>query len=220
MNILIVYAHLEEKSFTAALRRRAVETLTAIGHEVRVADLYAERFCPVPDPAQFTKRADPDHFELMREQEHANAFGTLPSAIRLEQERLAWATAVIFQFPLWWWSMPAILKGWVDQVLSNGFAYGSHTLAGKSAMLCLTAETRASRFAPDAENSVLESLERGIFGFCEMRVLPSFVAPEINGVGEEIRHAYLDQLAEHLLGTLPALGGEERQAIATGSLIP
>ena len=43
---------------------------------------------------------------------------------KTEIEKLLWADTLILQFPLWWFSMPAILKGWVDRVFAYGFAYG------------------------------------------------------------------------------------------------
>lgn len=52
------------------------------------------------------------------------AQGTQSADIAAEQEKLLWADTVIFQFPLWWFSMPAIMKGWIDRVYAWGFAYG------------------------------------------------------------------------------------------------
>jgi NAD(P)H dehydrogenase (quinone) len=54
----------------------------------------------------------------------AFAQGTQSADIAAEQEKLLWADTVIFQFPLWWFSMPAIMKGWIDRVYAWGFAYG------------------------------------------------------------------------------------------------
>lgn len=79
--------------------------------------------------------------------------GTQSADIAGEQEKLLWADTVIFQFPLWWFSLPAIMKGWIDRVYAYGFAYGvgehsdTHwgdrygegTFAGKRAMLVVTA---------------------------------------------------------------------------------
>ena len=198
MNVLIVYAHFEQKSFNAAMRATAESALGAAGHGVAVSDLYAERFNPVPDPADFAERADPGHFELMREQAHANAVDLLPCDLRREQARVLWADAILFQFPFWWWSLPAILKGWVDRVLSNGFAYGSRNLAGKCAMLCLTAETKARRFAADAGYPILEHVEGGMLRYCGLNVLPRFVAPEILSVSAGQREQVLTDFAAHL----------------------
>ena len=198
LNALIVYAHPEERSFNAAMRRVAAETLAEHGHAVDISDLYRDGFDPVPRIAEFSGRADPDHFDLMREQAYANQFGTLAPDVAREQERVARADLILLQFPFWWWSMPAILKGWIDRVFSNGFAYGSRSLAGKSAMLCLTAETKERRFAADADYPILESIEGGILRYCGLTVLPRFVAAEMLSRSPDERSALLDAYRSHL----------------------
>ena len=61
--------------------------------------------------------------------------------IAREQERLLAADVLLFQFPLFWYSTPSLIKEWIDLVLEHGFAYGSggDQLAGKTMMLALTA---------------------------------------------------------------------------------
>ena len=173
-------------------------TLRDSGHSLIVSDLYRERFSPVPDRDEFTERADVEHFDLMREQAHANSVGILAPDVDREQERIRWADVLLFQFPFWWWSFPAILKGWVDRVLSNGFAYGSQNLSGKSAMLALTAETKSSRFTSDADYPILESIERGVLKYCGLNVMPRFVAAEILSMTDEERREILSAFALHL----------------------
>ncbi len=87
--------------------------------------------------------------------------GALTEDVKAEQEKLLWADMLILQFPLWWYHMPAILKGWVDRVYAFGFAYGvgersdTHwgdrfgegTLAGKRAMLFVTVGGWATHYA-------------------------------------------------------------------------
>lgn len=204
MNVLIVYAHFERTSFNAAMRETAETTLAAIGHEVRVSDLYRDDFRPVPSVRDFPERADATRFELMSEQANANERDTLPPDLSREQERVRWADAILFQFPFWWWSMPAIMKGWIDRVFSNGFAYGSRNLAGKSAMICMTAETRAARFSVDDGESLLGSIERGILSYCGLEVLPRFVVPEVLSIGLDARAQALRDFSAHLARQLPS----------------
>ncbi len=139
--MLIVLAHPDSKSFNAALRDFAADTLTYAGHQVRTSDLYGMKFDPVAHPAQFPSRADPVHFRLQREQRHAVETGTLSTEVSAEIEKLFWAELVIFQFPLWWGAMPAILKGWLDRVFVSGVVYGSGVegLSGRKALLSVTA---------------------------------------------------------------------------------
>lgn len=142
--VFLVYAHPEPQSFNGAMKDLAVETLTQAGHSVWVSDLYAMKFDPVAAPKQFPQRADPGFFRLQEEQRHAAATGAQPPDVAAEQEKLFWADLVVFQFPLWWGSLPAIMKGWVDRVFSAGTIYGQEasTLAGRQALLSVTTSNR------------------------------------------------------------------------------
>ena len=187
------------------MRRTAAEALAGAGNSLVVSDLYRDNFDPVPGPGQFPSRSDPEYFDLMREQAHATATGAAAPDVVREQARVAWADVLLFQFPFWWWSMPAILKGWIDRVFANGFAYGERNLSGKAAMLCLTAETRASRFAGDAAYPILDPIEGGILRYCGLKVLPCFVAAEILSIGDEARRQRLDDFRDHLLAHIATI---------------
>ncbi|XXS74276.1 NAD(P)H-dependent oxidoreductase [Sorangium sp. So ce131] len=124
MNLLIVYAHPEPRSLNGALRDRMVATLTAAGHEVLVSDLYAQGWKAALDRADFPAEPEGAPLGVIDASHRAFAHGTQTPDVAEEQRRLLWADAVILQFPLWWFSMPAILKGWVERVFAHGFAYG------------------------------------------------------------------------------------------------
>ena len=70
--------------------------------------------------------------------------------VRAEQQRLLAADIVVFQFPVFWYSTPAIIKDWQDLVLEHGFAYGSggDRLAGKRMMLAVTAAGSEDAYTP------------------------------------------------------------------------
>lgn len=140
MNVLIVYAHPEPRSFNAALKDAAAAALVEAGHQVQVSDLYAMNFNPVVQLSEFPQRANPDHFHLQREQRNAVLTGTVAPDVAAEHAKLIWADLIIFQFPLWWGSMPAIMKGWVDRVFSVGVIYGRDTFAieGRRALLSVS----------------------------------------------------------------------------------
>src|SRR5689334_11951689 len=114
MNILVVYAHPEPASFNRALLQAAVETLAGEGHEVVVSDLYAMGFNPVAGPGDFTERRFPDALQYDREQKHATERQLYTPDIQAEIDKLVRCDLLILQFPLWWFSTPAILKGWID----------------------------------------------------------------------------------------------------------
>mgnify|MGYP003145209259 CR=1 FL=1 len=101
MNVLVVYAHPCDGSFNAAVRDRLLAGLVDAGHQVRVADLYAEGFDPVLGPEERRGYHTPGENE-------APVVGEL--------ERLRWCGALVFVYPTWWFGPPAILKGWLDRV--------------------------------------------------------------------------------------------------------
>ncbi|CUX48469.1 NAD(P)H dehydrogenase (quinone) 1 [Agrobacterium deltaense Zutra 3/1] len=209
MNVLIVYAHPEPKSFNSAMKNLAVETLTAAGHEVVVSDLYAMGFNPVAGHDDFEGDAsNPEFFSLPIEQTKACEKGTTAPDIAEEMEKLKRADLVIFQFPVWWFGMPAILKGWADRVFARGFAYmpgkkyDTGMFKGKLAMVAATTGTSADTYAPDGIDgdilTVLWPIHNGLLRYSGFDVLPLFVAYMPGRVGEDGRQAYLDAYKKRL----------------------
>jgi len=198
MNTLVVIAHPESQSFCAELGRRAVSRMSTAG-EVRVLDLYAEDFDPVIRPGHFPERASQHRFEPMIEQARQAAAGDTTADVAAHQAAVEWSDRLLLVFPLWWWSMPAILKGWIDRVFSTDFAYGAKDLAGRVGMICATAETKADRFTPTDGRNPLHHIERGILKFCGFEIAPSFVAAEIYELSDADRDRLLDDF-EHWVG--------------------
>ncbi|MFQ5634584.1 MAG: NAD(P)H-dependent oxidoreductase [Gammaproteobacteria bacterium] len=210
MNVLIVYAHPEPRSFSGALRSVAVDTLTRNGHAVVVSDLYAEGFQAAAGPADFTDRLNEDVFELGAEQANASGHGCFAREIQGEIDRLFAADLVILQFPMWWYSVPAIMKGWIDRVFAYGVTYDfgrtwdRGVMRGKRAMLAFTTGAPASTFAPDGRNGDLERvlwpLHAGVLALCGFDVLRPFVGWAPAWIGDEARQRLLERYAERLHG--------------------
>lgn len=208
MKILIVYAHHEPKSFSSALLNRSIETLQSIGHVVQVSDLYAMNFNPVASELDFKTRRFPDLLQYDREQKNAYANGSLADDITKEIDKLIWCDFLIFQFPLWWYSMPAIMKGWVDRVFANSVAYGSGMrfekggLKGRKAMLCMTTGCHEEMVAPDGLlgdlNVILWHLNCGTLAYTGFEVLPPFCAWSIHYTDADTRRSYLDLYCDRL----------------------
>jgi NAD(P)H dehydrogenase (quinone) len=209
MNVLIVFAHEEPRSFNGAMKDLAVATLEGQGHTVAVSDLYAMKFKAVADGEDFLERRDKHFLKRQAEEKAALDLGTLSHDILLEQEKLKAADLVIFQFPLWWFSMPAILKGWVDRVMTMGFAYGGGMwydkggLKGRRAMLALTTGGPETGYGPHGINgdmdTVLYPIQHGILFFCGFEVLPPFVAWGPAHQTHDDRERTLKDYREHLL---------------------
>jgi putative NADPH-quinone reductase len=119
MRFLVLYAHPNPQSYSAALHRCVVETLRERGHEVDDCDLYAESFPPV---LSFEERA------------RYNDEGAPHPEVEAYVRRLKAARGLVFVFPAWWHGMPAILKGYLDRVWLPGVAIKIGEGAPKSLM--------------------------------------------------------------------------------------
>lgn len=193
MRYFIVYAHPEPRSLNGSLKDAAVQALTVAGHDVKVSDLYAMGFKAQADAQDFPARDPTERLIYHRASNEAFASGQQRSDVVQEQEKLFWADAVVLQFPLWWFSVPAILKGWIDRVFVNGLAigvpkegtkqwlrYGEGRFAGKRAMLAVTTGGREGQFSERGINGPIDDLlfplNHGLFHYTGMEALPPFVA--------------------------------------------
>lgn len=208
MNVFIVFAHHEPQSFNGALLRQAQRVLGEAGHTVRVSDLHAMRFDPVSDRRNFTGAKDAAYLKQQQEELHASRTDGFAPDVKAEIEKLFWCDALLFQFPLWWYGLPAILKGWCDRVLAMGVIYGGGkwyddgAFQGRRAMLSLTTGGGPGMFDPQGLAGDLDMLlypvNHGILRFVGFDVLPPFVAWGPARAGEEQRAAYLEQFGRRL----------------------
>ncbi|KAK9367586.1 flavoprotein-like protein [Lipomyces kononenkoae] len=216
MKVLLVFAHPEEHSFNAALRDIAVEELKAQGHEVQVSDLYAMHWKAEIDRFDFPTIAPDSRLLVSQASGAAFAANELTDDVKAEQEKLLWADFLILQFPLWWWSMPAILKGWVDRVYAYGFAYGvgphneTHwgdrfgegTFAGKRAMLIVTTGGWPSHYSSRGVNGPIEDLlfpiNRGILFYPGYDVLPPFLVYRVQKLDDKGFETVAEDLRERM----------------------
>jgi NAD(P)H dehydrogenase (quinone) len=216
MNVLIVYAHPEPESLNGSLKNFSVKRLEDAGHVVQVSDLYAMNWKPTLDADDFPDRDPHARFDPALDSKRAFEHGTQPRDIAREQQKLLWADALILQFPLWWFSVPAILKGWVERVYAYGFGYGvgehsdvrwgdrygEGTMAGKRAMLIVTAGGWESHYGPRGVNGpiddILFPIQHGILYYPGFAVLPPFVIYRA-GKTDEARYAKIrDELGHRL----------------------
>jgi NAD(P)H dehydrogenase (quinone) len=137
MNVLLVFAHPEPRSLNGALRDVAIEALNAQGHEVRVSDLYAMDWKSEVDRADFPQVSPEARFKPGKASADAFKANALTDDVKAEIENLLWADVLILQFPLWWYAMPAILKGWVDRVYALVSPMASASTATKDGATAL-----------------------------------------------------------------------------------
>lgn len=201
MHALLIYAHPEPASFTAALKDAAADALDKAGHTVEVSDLYAERFNPVAGRHDFRGALDLGRFHYQSEQDHAHQTGSFAPDIVREQGRVARADLIIWIYPIWWGGMPAILKGWFDRVLAYGFAYSDGRryehgyFREKRGILCLTTGGTQARFSHDGVygdiRQVLWPVQRLMVEYIGIAPQEPFVAYAAPRVDQTTREGYL-----------------------------
>jgi NAD(P)H dehydrogenase (quinone) len=153
MNVLVLFDHPRRESFCGAVLDSFVEGLRAADHKVEIADLRAEGFdprLPLEDEPRWNDKAQ-----------------VYSAAVLAEQARVSQNDALAFVFPVWWWSLPATTKGWVDRVWNNGWAYGARKLPHKQALLVGTAAASAEAYAKRGfEQAMRTQLLTGMMAYC------------------------------------------------------
>jgi len=187
--VLVVHAHPEATSLTHTLADTAKAELEAAGHRVLESDLYAMGWKAVFDAEDFPERVDRGRLSFIAESGAAYANSKQTADVQEEQDKLRRADAVVLLFPLWWFSFPAILKGWVDRVFAFGLAYGykgagnqyrygEGGFAGKRALLGVIVGGPEIDYGARGINGSLEQIlfpiTHGTLFFSGMEVLPTF----------------------------------------------
>ena len=157
---------------------------TAAGHQVRTAT-----------PAQLD-------FPLLRSQKEWES-GPLPSALQKAQDDIAWAQHLVLFFPLWMGDMPALLKGFLEQVARPGFAFradkgnpfGQKGLAGRSARVVVTMGMPALVYRFYFRAHSVKSLERNILGFVGISPVNETLIGGVDQLGEDGRARWIARLA-------------------------
>jgi NAD(P)H dehydrogenase (quinone) len=134
MRAHLVYAHPEPKSFCGEMMSATQAVLIDAGHQVTISDLYRDAFNPVASAVDFALRRDSSYLSYRLVQRHAIESDIYAPDIAREVERVLAADCSILIFPVFWFSMPAILTGWIDRVFLLGLFYGGRRFYGRGAM--------------------------------------------------------------------------------------
>lgn len=201
MHALIVVSHPDSESLTHAVARSFAEGVAETGeHTAEIADIAAEGFQPA------FNQADRAAYFLQK---------PLTSDILREQERIDRADALVLVYPVYWWSFPGQLKGWIDRVFSNGWAYDEApdgTLGKRLGRLAVhligiggaDGGTYARR---GYDKAMRTQIDHGIFDFCGARVVTSEFLLDVNAQAG----------AAHVV-TARALGGNAFARAASGGV--
>eukprot|EP00727_Mastigamoeba_balamuthi_P014576 m51a1_g9743 hypothetical protein (203) ;mRNA; f:1570304-1571132 len=168
MKVLVLYAHPRGQSgLNGAILRIVADTLRDNHHSCTLRDLYSSRFDPL----------------LSERDLRGIRTGDIAADVRDEQALVAEADAVVVVAPVWWVSVPAVLRGYIDRVFSAGFAYRRRRdgsveglLKGKRAVIVTTAGEPREVFQSKYEDALRVALDEGTFRFCGI---------------EDVRHHYL-----------------------------
>lgn len=184
MKHLIIYAHPNPKSFNNAILEVLSKTLKEKGHEVTVRDLYAMDFNPVLGVSDF---------ELLNK-------NMVADDIKVEQAHVGWADVIIFIYPVWWNSMPAIARGYVDRVFSLGFAYSKDNKGLLPDKKVLAISTLGAPLDVYEKTGLVSSMQKTIDGsladFCGMEFVEHKYFGSVPNVSDEDRKNMLEEVKQ------------------------
>ncbi|WP_145511494.1 NAD(P)H-dependent oxidoreductase [Yersinia kristensenii] len=185
MHSLIVTSHPLHQSLTNSVARQVAAGLMASdsAHTYEIADIATEGFDPrftAVDIAAFNRQA------------------SLPDDVLAEQQRIERADALVLVFPIYWWSMPALLKGWIDRVFSNGWAYDDAGELVKKLthlpvhIIGVGAAQNKTYINHGFADAMKTQIEHGIFDFCGAPVRSStmLLLPDLGGPESVLEAAY------------------------------
>ncbi|MED1203530.1 NAD(P)H-dependent oxidoreductase [Heyndrickxia acidicola] len=188
MKTLVIYTHPNPASFNAAIKETVVNELTSKGQEVKVRDLYEMNFNPILSGEDFVQFSQ----------------NQIPEDIKPEQDAITWADQLVFIYPTWWTNMPALLKGYIDRVFTNGFAFrysengAEGLLNGKKAIIFQT--TGQPKESLEAYNliSPLQISMQGSLSFTGIETIAHSFFFSVPFVANENRIEMLNEVKEVL----------------------
>ncbi len=188
MNILIIQGHPDPEAvhFGHALARKYMEAAQRAGHELRQISVASLEF-----PLLRTKQ----DFEQ----------GKPPSSIEAAQHSIEWAGHIVIFYPLWLGCMPALLKGFLEQVFRPGFGFATaetgkgmpwkEKLAGKTAHIIVTMGMPAFFYRWYFRAHSLKSLKRNILGFCGIKTVGESLIGLVEAKNGAAREKWLKKMA-------------------------
>lgn len=196
MKHLIISAHPNPQSFNRALVEEVIKATRQVGAETVVRDLYTLDFNPV----------------LSWSELNATMEGIVPAEIKFEQKLIAEAELITFIYPLWWMGFPAILKGYLDCILSYGFAYQNENgvsvglLGNKKMQHFITMGNSIEKYQQLGFDKALKScLVDGLFNFCGITDIQHDIFGNIHLLDEAGYQSVLTSVFEKTFKNLTAL---------------
>ncbi|MFZ7171539.1 NAD(P)H-dependent oxidoreductase [Avibacterium volantium] len=197
MKHLIIFAHPNgQDSFNRSILDRTLNASRALKVETQVRDLYQLNFDPVISWAEL---------------QGANQ-GITPAEIREEHQLIREADLITLVYPLWWMGFPAILKGYLDRVLSHGFAYKTEDgqsvglLQGKKMQQFITIGSNVEKYQQlGIDKSLCDCLVDGLFNFCGITDIQHKFFGDIHIIDDKARQQMLEDVTQITSQNLTAL---------------
>ena len=194
MKTLIIYYHPHEGSFCSAIRDAVISGLEVGKHEYKLVDLGVDEFDPV------MRAKDLKAFAMAGHIGEEGLEGVDPIVLKY-MKKLRWAEHVVMIFPIWWMSMPAMMKGFVDKVIFPGVVYKMEggnlvsMLSGlKQVTIITTMNTPADVYKNMFNNSIEGSLIKGTFNKIGIHDIRWISLNMVKQVGDEKRWVWLDEI--------------------------
>jgi NAD(P)H dehydrogenase (quinone) len=167
MHVLILYVHPTLEGFCGQILTKVTTALSEAGHEVEVGDLYREGFNPALMPADYAQFSGQP----------------MPPDVLREQTRIERNDALVVISPIWWYQFPAMLKGWIDRVFSEGWAFSDSlsrtappTLRLRNVLVIASAGGVPSTYEKYGYRQGIAALwDKGIWGYCGIEPITHFL---------------------------------------------
>jgi len=192
MNSVIIYSHPWDKSYNSSILNVVTDSLKKNGANVDIIDLYKDNFNPVlsvKDLAIYSEGKTSD------------------SLVKSYQKRIEQANHLFIIFPVWWYSLPAILKGFTDKVLLKNWSFDTSSTLPKGKLSFIKSTTVISTMTAPGwyhrlvyGNTVKFSFINGTLKFCGLKKLKWFNISNVEGIGDKKRKLWLDKIANHIQG--------------------
>lgn len=187
MKHLVVFAHPYSKSFGKGIVDTIEKEVLKNGSEIRIRDLYEIGFNSVLQGSDLLNLRTGDYAADIKE----------------EQEHIKWADIITFVYPVWWAGLPGMLKGYVDRVFANGFAFTHNEngpvglLKGKKAILFSTTGFPSEYYEQiGMHKSMKQTSDEAIFEFCGIDVIKHVFFGAVPSSTDEERKQYLSEVEE------------------------
>ena len=181
--IFITYAHYDDASFNASIKKTFIEIAKEKGHEIDCVDLYKEKFNPI------FAGEEPD------------------SNVLDHRKRIEKSDVIVLVAPIWNFRMPAMVEGWIDKVLSppwafsfkklfGNYGYPVGNLKGKKAVVFCTYGSPQFAIRTFFLNMPTKRLRRGVFNICGIKDVTYKRYFAVPFVSEKKRKKFLNDVEE------------------------